>query len=140
MISRISKHAPPRIFGRSEAEQWFSLWHSTTGSFTTHESTKVSPAYLPYSPAGPELRLGHWFPPPFPPPVPPASGTEWFIVAAGQQTGPLGQQQLRDAARAGKLTRDTLVWRKGMASWSKAGEVPELADLVSEIPPPLPPG
>jgi hypothetical protein len=47
---------------------------------------------------------------------------------------------IEELLRTGRMTRDTLVWRKGMGQWTKAGEAPELADVVSEIPPPLPPG
>jgi membrane protease subunit (stomatin/prohibitin family) len=76
-----------------------------------------------------------------PPPVPPQQGAgEWFVAYGGQQAGPLQRGVLLQDARAGKLTRDTLVWRRGMAQWVKAGEVQELSDLVAEVPPPLPPG
>jgi hypothetical protein len=75
-----------------------------------------------------------------PPPIPsqqPAA-PEWFAAYGGQQSGPLSLGVLKDDVRAGKLTRDTLVWRKGMGQWTKAGEVQELSDLISELPPPLP--
>jgi hypothetical protein len=39
----------------------------------------------------------------------------------------------------GSLTRDTLAWKQGMAAWTPAGEVPELAALFAAAPPPLPP-
>ena len=78
-----------------------------------------------------------------PPPIPSQqqpTGAEWYIAFDGKQSGPLDRGALRQGVAAGKLTRDTLVWRKGMAQWSKAGEVQELSDLVSEVPPPLPQG
>jgi membrane protease subunit (stomatin/prohibitin family) len=76
-----------------------------------------------------------------PPPIPPQQATaEWYAAYGGQQSGPLSVSVLSDDARAGKLTRDTLVWRKGMGQWTKAGEVQELSDLISEFPPPLPQG
>jgi membrane protease subunit (stomatin/prohibitin family) len=71
-----------------------------------------------------------------PPPMP---GSDWFMALDGQQAGPMDRSQLQTHARAGKLTRDTLVWRKGMPQWSKAGEVPEVAELLGSTPPPLPP-
>jgi hypothetical protein len=30
------------------------------------------------------------------------------------------------------------VWKNGMAQWMKAGEVPELAPLFANLPPPIP--
>jgi len=46
---------------------------------------------------------------------------------------------LQAHASAGRLTRETLVWRQGMAGWTPAGQVPELAELFAAVPPPLPP-
>jgi hypothetical protein len=40
---------------------------------------------------------------------------------------------------AGALTRDSLVWKPGLAVWAKAGEQLELAPLFASVPPPLPP-
>jgi hypothetical protein len=74
-----------------------------------------------------------------PPALPQQGAAEWYVAYDGQQAGPLGRDALQQGARAGKLTRDTLVWRRGMAQWVKAAEVQELSDLISEIPPPLPP-
>jgi membrane protease subunit (stomatin/prohibitin family) len=73
------------------------------------------------------------------PPAMPTAAGEWFIALDGQQAGPFDRGRLADHARAGKLTRDTLVWRQGMAQWAKAGEVPDFADLIGSVPPPLPP-
>jgi len=71
-----------------------------------------------------------------PPSVP---GAVAFHVAVGsQQTGPFDLAALRQQAAAGQLTRNSLVWRNGMAQWSKAGEVQELAALFADLPPPVP--
>ncbi len=71
-----------------------------------------------------------------PPPLPPAAG---FHVAVGQnQTGPFDLGALRQQAASGQLTRSSLVWKNGMAQWMKAGEVPELAALFADVPPPVP--
>ncbi|MEO5691766.1 MAG: SPFH domain-containing protein [Usitatibacter sp.] len=71
-----------------------------------------------------------------PPPIP---GAAMFHVAMGQaQTGPFDLSALAQQASAGQLSRDTLVWKNGMASWVKASEVPELANLFSNLPPPIP--
>jgi membrane protease subunit (stomatin/prohibitin family) len=71
-----------------------------------------------------------------PPPLPAA---EWFVGVDGQQQGPFDLTALTAQARAGSLTRDTLVWKNGMSGWTAAGEVPELSGAFASVPPPLPP-
>lgn len=72
-----------------------------------------------------------------PPPIP---GTATFFVAVGgQQTGPFDMQTLASQAAAGRLTAQTLVWSQGMAQWMPAGQVPALAAIFANVPPPLPP-
>lgn len=71
-----------------------------------------------------------------PPPIP---GAAMFHVAVGQQqTGPFDMGTLGQQAAAGQLNRNSLVWKAGMAGWVKAGEVPELASLFANTPPPVP--
>ena len=71
-----------------------------------------------------------------PPPIP---GAGMFHVAVGQsQTGPFDMGTLQQQAASGQLTRGSLVWKNGMAQWSKAGEVPELASIFANTPPPIP--
>ena len=72
-----------------------------------------------------------------PPPIP--GGSAAFHVAIGQsQTGPFDIAALQQQVTSGQIKRDTLVWKNGMAQWSKAGEVPELAGLFANQPPPIP--
>jgi membrane protease subunit (stomatin/prohibitin family) len=70
-----------------------------------------------------------------PPPLPSA---EWFVGANGQQQGPFDAATLGSMARGGQLTRETLVWKNGMAGWVAAGTVGELASVFGQVPPPLP--
>ena len=72
------------------------------------------------TPQGPTMH-----PTPPPPPPPPA----WHVVQAGQATGPFTLEDLARAAQAGTLRADTLVWTAGMATWSAAAQVPQLASL-----------
>jgi membrane protease subunit (stomatin/prohibitin family) len=72
-----------------------------------------------------------------PPPLPPQQ--QWYMGVGGQQQGPLDQQGLAAAVAAGTLRPDTLVWRAGMAQWTAASQVPEVAQVLSSAPPPLPP-
>jgi hypothetical protein len=71
-----------------------------------------------------------------PPPLPAA---EWFIGVSGQQQGPYDLAGLAAQVAAGTLSRDTLVWKNGMAAWTAAGQVPELGNAFAAVPPPLPP-
>ncbi len=72
-----------------------------------------------------------------PPPIPQA--VQYFVAANGQQTGPFTEAQLTQMTQTGALTRETNVWKNGMAAWLPAGQVAELAHLFAAVPPPLPP-
>ncbi len=62
-----------------------------------------------------------------------------FHVAVGQsQTGPFDLAALQAQTASGQFTRNSLVWKAGMAQWVKAGDVPELAALFAAVPPPVP--
>jgi membrane protease subunit (stomatin/prohibitin family) len=71
-----------------------------------------------------------------PPPLPGA--VSFHVAVGGNQAGPFDLAALRQQAASGQLTRDSLVWRAGMAQWAKAGEVQELAALFANVPPPVP--
>ena len=58
------------------------------------------------------------------------------MVEAGRAVGPLRRDELAEAARAGRLQRETLVWSAGMPDWLPAGDLNALADLFA--PPPIP--
>ena len=72
-----------------------------------------------------------------PPPLPEAS--RYHIAIDGKQAGPFGVAELRSHIEAGDLTRDTLVWTKGMDDWKPARDVAPIAALFDAVPPPLPP-
>jgi len=72
-----------------------------------------------------------------PPPLPQAA--QWFIGVGGQQQGPFDAAALAQRVAAGELRHDTLVWKAGMAAWTPAGQVPDVAPLLANVPPPLPP-
>ncbi len=71
-----------------------------------------------------------------PPPPPPAA---FHIAVNGQTTGPYDLGALMQQAQAGSFTRETMVWKAGMAGWTAAGQVPELAAVFGPPPPPPPP-
>ena len=71
------------------------------------------------------------------PPVPPVS--QYNVAVNGQNTGPYTIQVLSQMAAGGQFTKDSLVWKSGMANWQKAEEVAELAPLFVPSAPPVPP-
>ena len=75
--------------------------------------------------------------PGMPPPLP-GQSAPFFVAMNGQQAGPFEMTLLANKARSGELTKDTLVWRQGMASWTAAKDVPELAAIFGQSPPPIP--
>jgi membrane protease subunit (stomatin/prohibitin family) len=72
-----------------------------------------------------------------PPPLPPQD--QWYVGAGGQRLGPFDADGLAGQAQGGTLTPGTLVWKNGMAQWTPASQVPELAAILGSVPPPLPP-
>jgi membrane protease subunit (stomatin/prohibitin family) len=74
-----------------------------------------------------------------PAPVPPPQPI-WHLAQDGQSVGPFSLEQLQEAVVAGSLQRTTLVWCAGMAAWSQAQQVPQLAGLFPAAPPPIPGG
>jgi len=71
-----------------------------------------------------------------PPPIP---GTlKLFIAIDGKQTGPYDSNGVKAQIENGALTKESLVWQEGMASWMKAADVSGLAKLFGSVPPPLP--
>ncbi|WP_345635725.1 SPFH domain-containing protein [Rugosimonospora acidiphila] len=67
-----------------------------------------------------------------PPPLP--ASEQWFVGVGTERQGPFDVSAL-----ASRLTPTTLVWKAGMAQWAQAQQVPELAELLRNTPPPLPP-
>ncbi|SDI49651.1 SPFH domain-containing protein [Aliiruegeria lutimaris] len=76
---------------------------------------------------------------PAPPPPPPVEHV-WHIARDGQTSGPFSKADMGRQAASGELTRDTHVWTPGQDGWMKAGDVQELAQLFTILPPPPPPG
>ena len=68
-----------------------------------------------------------------PPPIP--TVISYNIAVNGSSEGPYEISILEMMANDGKITPETLVWKKGMAEWKKAGEIDELKILFSEVPP-----
>jgi uncharacterized RDD family membrane protein YckC len=64
---------------------------------------------------------------------------KWFYVDAGQQAGPVPDEQLDELVRGGKVRADTLVWREGLPNWLPYPQArPEGVQPPAPPPPPLP--
>ncbi|WP_238364948.1 SPFH domain-containing protein [Mesobacterium pallidum] len=75
-----------------------------------------------------------------PPPPPPPVEHVWHIARNGATEGPFSKARMGRMATDGDLMRETLVWTPGQDGWKKAGDVTELAQLFTILPPPPPPG
>jgi len=73
------------------------------------------------------------------PVMPPPPMVQFFAVVNGAQQGPFGVEQLQQMIGQNIVTTQTMVWKQGMANWSAANSVPELAALFMPIAPPPPP-
>jgi membrane protease subunit (stomatin/prohibitin family) len=71
------------------------------------------------------------------PPPPPI--LQFYVSVNGQQQGPFGVEILQQMIAGGQLTKQTFVWKQGMAAWQAASEVPDLLPLFGATPPPPPP-
>jgi len=71
------------------------------------------------------------------PPPPPVMG--FHISVNGQQQGPIDMNTLRNMTAQGQFTKQTYVWKAGMAGWLPAEQVAELAPLFQTMAPPPPP-
>ena len=71
--------------------------------------------------------------------TPPLSGVvSYYVAVGGQQTGPFSKEGLVQLVEKQVLTKETLVWKQGLAGWVPAGGQPDLQDLWTVTPPPLP--
>ncbi|NNC88751.1 MAG: DUF4339 domain-containing protein [Akkermansiaceae bacterium] len=52
---------------------------------------------------------------------------EWFYAKGGAQEGPVDLATLQAKLQGGELSPTDLVWREGMAEWTAAEKVPEVA-------------
>lgn len=72
--------------------------------------------------------------------VPPVPGNDSYHLAVnGTSTGPYTLSVLSTMAANGQFTKESLVWKSGMANWQAAGSISELAGLFAGTVPPVPP-
>jgi membrane protease subunit (stomatin/prohibitin family) len=63
---------------------------------------------------------------PSPDEPPPLPQSDWYFASGGIRHGPVDLALLRQQISTGTITRETLVWRRGMANWLPASALPEL--------------
>lgn len=61
----------------------------------------------------------------------------YYVAIDGQQTGPLRESELMELIRDKKVSKDTLAWMPGMATWLPIERVPAILKLIALTPPPL---
>ena len=71
-----------------------------------------------------------------PPPVPVSA---YNVVVNGAATGPYDLNMLAQMAAAGQFSAESLVWKAGMAAWTRADTVDELKAVLTNCMPPVPP-
>lgn len=72
--------------------------------------------------------------------VPTVPGNDSYHLAVnGTSTGPYTLSVLSTMAANGQFTKESLVWKSGMANWQAAGSIPELAGLFAGSVPSVPP-
>ena len=47
---------------------------------------------------------------------------QWYFSKHGQRSGPVSDEQLKTLASTGELKPTDMIWKNGMASWTKAGQ------------------
>lgn len=81
---------------------------------------------------GQQMQAGMQAPPPLP-------QVKYMLANNGQQFGPFDMNQMAQLVQTGQMTKNTYVWKQGMAGWELAGNVPELSGLFMSMTPPPPP-
>lgn len=61
----------------------------------------------------------------------------YYVAIDGQQTGPLRESELMELIKDKKVSKDTLAWMPGMATWLPIEKVPAILKLIALTPPPL---
>lgn len=129
----------PTIFAVENAEE-IAQQNAAAAAATTAAASPVAPNAAPPVAPAPTSQMPP-MPGTVPPPVAPKVEIQLFIAVGGQQYGPFNYDQCKQMVSTGQLTAQSTVWMAGMAAWSPASQVAELASLFAPTPqmPPMPP-
>ena len=56
---------------------------------------------------------------------------EYYILINGSKQGPFSIDELRSK----EISRNSMIWKIGQSQWLPANQIPELSNLLNEIPP-----
>jgi len=56
---------------------------------------------------------------------------EWLVLIDQDNRSSMSTREVQHQVQAGKLARETFVWRPGMSAWASIGSIPELATQAS---------
>jgi membrane protease subunit (stomatin/prohibitin family) len=74
-----------------------------------------------------------------PPPLPSeGTGCRYYVGKNGKKAGPFDEHAIADYIRKGAITKETLMWKEGMAGWEAMGQFGEFQTVLKTTPPPLP--
>ena len=74
-----------------------------------------------------------------PPPLPQeGTGCKYYVGKNGKKAGPFDEHAVADYIRKGAITRETLMWKEGMAGWEATEQFSEFQAVLKATPPPLP--
>ena len=62
---------------------------------------------------------------------------EWFYISNNQRYGAFSKTAMSGFIQDGRISRETLVWKKGMLNWLPAAQT-ELIHTIKNVVPPLP--
>ncbi|MCH2200226.1 MAG: SPFH domain-containing protein [Flavobacteriales bacterium] len=71
-----------------------------------------------------------------PPPLPQAA--QYWVAINGQQSGPYDIATIQNMIAGGQISRESLMWKQGMADWISASQIQEVSGFFGSVPPPLP--
>lgn len=70
---------------------------------------------------------------------PPPPGSSIYVLINNKQEGPFNLDHIKSLIQNGQITKETLVWKEGMAQWEEAAKMTELDQLFNSPTPPPPP-
>ena len=65
-----------------------------------------------------------------PPPIPSAD-IAYYVAINGKSYGPYNLSKLKEMVSADQLTSESLVWKKEMSNWEKAGNISVLQQIFN---------
>lgn len=60
---------------------------------------------------------------------------EWFVIVSGKQYGPMSREELKLSLQQQRISATDMYWKKDLPDWKTLKEIPELSDIVCDIPP-----